>query len=134
MTEIAPLLPIPTRESQPYWDSLKAGVLRLQRCTDCGHVRHYPRPVCPACFSMACDWVDAAGTGTVHSWTLSHHAFHPSFKRHLPQTFVTVDLPEGVRLLAPLRGDSADLAVGRAVRIDIEALNEDWSLPVVRLA
>lgn len=134
MTEIAPLLPTPTRESQPYWDSLREGVLCLQRCADCGTVRHYPRPVCPACFSMKCDWVEAAGTGVVHSWTVSHHAFHPSFKRDLPQTFVTVDLPEGVRLLAPLRGDAQDLAIGQAVRLEIEPLQDDWSIPVVRLS
>jgi uncharacterized OB-fold protein len=134
MTEIAPLLPTPTRESQPYWDSLREGVLRLQRCAGCGVIRHYPRPVCPACFSMAHDWVAAAGTGTVHSWTVSHHAFHPAFKRDLPQTFVTIDLPEGVRLLAPLRGGGGGLALGSAVEIEIEALDDDWSIPVVRLA
>jgi uncharacterized OB-fold protein len=134
LIEISPLLPTPTRESQPYWDSLREGVLRLQRCADCGQVRHYPRPVCPACHSMADDWVDAQGTGTVHSWTISHHAFHPSFKRDLPQTFVTVDLTEGVRLLAPLRGNPDDLALGRAVRLEIEPLHDDWSIPVVRLA
>ena len=78
--------------------------------------------------------VDAAGTGMVHSWTVSHHAFHPSFKRDLPQTFVTVDLPEGVRLLAPLRGDATGLEIGRAVTIGVEALDDNWSIPVVRLA
>ena len=109
-------------------------MLRLQRCAACGTVRHYPRPVCPACHSMDCDWVEAAGTGKVHSWTVSHHAFHPSFKRDLPQTFVTVDLPEGVRLLAPLRGDDTELALGRAVTIGVEPLDDNWSIPVVRLA
>ena len=132
--EIERLLPTPTRESQPFWESLRAGVLRLQRCADCGTVRHYPRPVCPACHSMEDDWVTAAMTGTVHSWTVSHHAFHPFFRRNLPQTFVTVDLPEGVRMLAPLRGEPDELAVGRAVTIGVEALDDNWSIPVIRLS
>ena len=42
-------LPTPTRESQPYWDGLRAHKLMLQHCAACGKVRHYPRPVCPHC-------------------------------------------------------------------------------------
>ena len=63
MTEYAKLLPQPTPDTQPYWDGLKAGTLRLQRCAACGKVRHYPRPVCEACWSMDCDWIDASGRG-----------------------------------------------------------------------
>jgi len=35
-------LPVPTRESQPYWDGLREGRLMLQHCAECGKVRHYP--------------------------------------------------------------------------------------------
>ena len=49
MTDYAKLVPQPTPDTQPYWDGLNAHRLRLQRCADCGKVRHYPRPVCDAC-------------------------------------------------------------------------------------
>ena len=104
MSDYTKLSPQPTADTQPYWDGLNAHRLRLQRCADCGKVRHYPRPVCDACYSMRVEWIDASGRGLVHSWTTTHHAFHPGFKPDLPYTLLTVDLDEGVRMNAQLRG------------------------------
>ena len=134
-TETHPLLPTPTADSAPYWDGLNAGELRLQKCRACGTVRHYPRPVCDQCFSMDVDWIAASRRGTVLSWTTTHHAFHPAFKASLPQTFVTVDLDEGVRLCAPLRGaDAAALLSGLPVEIGFERIAPEWAIPVVTVA
>jgi len=123
------LVPSPTPETRPYWDGLKEGRLRLQRCAGCGKIRHYPRPVCDACWSMAVDWVDAAGTGTVHSWTVTHYAFHPGFKGDLPYLLLTVDLPEGVRMNAMARGIETP-RVGLPVKVAFESATEDLTLPV----
>jgi len=124
-------VPTPTAETQPYWDGLKAGRLRLQRCADCGRVRHYPRPVCDACYSMNVGWIDASGRGTVHSWTITHYAFHPGFKEDLPYTLLTVDLEEGVRMNAQARGiDTTALRVGLPVRVGFERVKNDLTLPV----
>ena len=30
-------------------------------------IRHYPRPVCDACYSMEVAWIEASGRGRVHS-------------------------------------------------------------------
>lgn len=131
MAEYAKLTPSPTADTQPYWDGLNEGRLRLQRCADCRKVRHYPRPVCDACFSMNVAWVDASGNGRVHSWTVTHHAFHPGFKPDLPYTLVTVDLDEGVRMQAQLRGlDPRELRVGLPVRVAFEQVTEGLTLPV----
>ena len=107
------------------------GKLVLQRCADCGKPRHYPRPVCDACFSMNAEWFQAAGTGTVHSWTITHYAFHPGFKGDLPYVLLTVDLPEGVRMQSQARGiDPAGLKVGLAVKVGYEKVKDDLTLPV----
>ncbi len=129
--EYTKLVPSPTPDTQPYWDGLNRGQLRLQRCADCGKVRHYPRPVCDACYSMNVEWIDASGQGTLHSWTITYYAFHPGFKGDLPYTLVTVDLAEGVRMQAQARGieDSA-LRVGLPVRIGFEKVKDDLTLPV----
>lgn len=126
-------LPVPTPDSLPYWEGLRAGKLLLQRCGDCGLVRHYPRPVCASCFSMAVNWVEASGRGTVHSWTETHHAFLPSFGADLPYLLVTADLDEGVRLLARLRGSAEGLRAGAAVQCGFEPIG-DWVVPVLELA
>jgi uncharacterized OB-fold protein len=129
------LVPSPTPETQPYWDGLNAGQLRLQCCADCGKVRHYPRPVCDACWSMNADWVDASGRGTVHSWTITHYAFHPGFKGDLPYILLTVDLPEGVRMNAQARGiDAGALCIGLPVQVAFDAVKDDLTLPVFEAA
>ena len=131
MADYAKLVPSPTPDTQPYWDGLNERRLRLQRCVDCGKVRHYPRPVCDACWSMNVAWRDASGNGRVHSWTVTHHAFHPGFKEELPYTLVTVDLDEGVRMNARLRGLAAtELRIGLPVRIDYEPAADGITLPV----
>lgn len=123
-------LPEPTQESQPYWDALSEGRLMLQSCGACGKVRHYPRPLCDACYSFDVRWIEAKGTGAVHSWTVTHHAFNPSFKADLPYVLVTVDLPEGVRMQAPLRDpDLNGLRIGLPVRVIVELANDELALP-----
>ena len=92
--------------SRPYWEAAAEGRLVLQSCAACGKVRHYPRLLCDRCYSDAVDWKDASGRGTVHSWTVAHHAFHPAFAAELPYTLVTVDLDEGVRALGIWRGNA----------------------------
>jgi uncharacterized OB-fold protein len=125
------LVPAVTPDTQPYWDALNQGRLRLQSCADCGKIRHYPRPVCDTCFSMNVAWTDASGRGTVHSWTITHYAFHPGYKGELPYLLLTVDLEEGVRMNAQARGiDSTSLRVAMPVKLGFERATEGLTLPV----
>jgi uncharacterized protein len=124
-----------TPESRPYWEGLARHRLMLQRCAGCGRVRHYPRPMCDACHSMVSDWIEASGDATVHSWTVAHHPFHPAFREELPCVLVTADLPEGVRLLAQLRGAGAEnLRLGLPLRVGFENNGEGLILPVLRIS
>lgn len=126
------LKPVPerTHESRPYWDGLMQGRLLVQKCGQCGKLRHYPRPICDACFSFDVNWVEASGRGVVHSWTISHHAFNPGFKDELPYVLVTVDLAEGVRMQAPLRGGEGEpIRIGLPVRIAFEPATSELTLP-----
>jgi len=137
MSELADLKPrpTPTLDSQPFWDGIKEGRLLLQKCGNCGKVRHYPRPMCDACYSMEVDWVDASRRGTVHSWTVAHHAFNPGFKGELPYVVALVDLEEGVRISAQMRDVKADaMKIGMPVRIDLEDAGNGVILPVFRPA
>ena len=131
MTDYMKPLPEPSADTAPFWKSLQEGKLRIQACAACGKLRHYPRPVCPHCYSMEARWVEAKGTGTVHSWTVAHHPFHPGFKAELPYVLVTVDLAEGVRMQAQLRGVGAgELRIGDSVKIAYEIATKDLTLPV----
>ncbi len=123
-------VPEPSRDSKPYWDALRQGRLVIQQCAACGKLRHYPRPVCDACYSMEVTWRQVSGCGRVHSWIVAHHAFHPGFKGETPYVLATVDLEEGVRMVAQLRGVSPDdVAVGLPVEVSFERATEELTLP-----
>ena len=126
--------PMMSMEAQPYWDGLQAGQLRVQRCGACGQLRHYPRPMCPACQSFEVDWVVLSGAGTVHSWTRPHQSALPGFADQVPFTLVTVDMAEGVRVLGRLVDpDLAGLQVGAAVAATVELAASGQPQPVFRL-
>ena len=127
-------VPQPSMESAPFWQGLRQHRLLLQRCAHCAKIRHYPRPVCDVCYSMEYDWVEASGRGTVHSWTVSHHPFHPGFKADLPYTAVTVDLEEGVRMQSRLIGAAPDrLRLGQPVEVVFEDVTAELTLAVFRI-
>lgn len=113
--------PHPTEITQPYWDAAHAGKLSLQRCTNCGTIRHYPQLLCTKCYSDGVEWIEASGRGSVHSWTIAHHAFHPAFKGELPYTLLIVDLEEGPRAMGRLDGDPAALRLGLPVQVHFDA-------------
>ena len=106
--------------ARPFWEAAAKGKLVLQSCSACGKVRHYPRLLCHACYSDAVTWLPSKAAGTIHSWTVAHHAFHPSFAAELPYTLVTVDLDEGVRALGRWRSHVAP-SIGLPVRGTFEA-------------
>src|SRR5262249_15827149 len=123
-------LPTPTRDSQPFWDGLREGKFMLQHCASCGRARHYPRPVCPHCFSMESVFKEASLEGKVHTWTVCHHPFHFFFKQTAPYIVVLADMDAGVRVNAPLRGVAeGDLRIGMRVRLGFEPVTKDVTLP-----
>jgi uncharacterized OB-fold protein len=126
------LLPEPDQISQPFWDGLHQHRLLLQTCSDCGAVRHYPRPVCDQCYSMDYSWTETSGRGTVHSWTVSHHAFHFSFKKDLPMVLALIDLEEGVRLNCRLTGiEPENLRAGLQVQVKFDDVTDAVTLPII---
>ena len=137
-------LPEPSPDTAPFWKFLQEGKLKLQACAACGKLRHYPRPVCPDCYSMDATWVESKGRGTIHTWTIAHHPFHPGFKSELPYVLVTVDLEDGVRMQAQLRGcdvveggtvrmrglGAEQIKIGMQVKVAFEIATKDLTLPV----
>ncbi|MYZ46887.1 Zn-ribbon domain-containing OB-fold protein [Propylenella binzhouense] len=123
--------PHETELSRPYWDAARKGVLLIQKCANCGKLRHYPQLVCDRCHSLGVEWVEASGKGEVHSWTVAHHVFHPGFAGEVPYALVTVDLAEGVRALGRLEGmEAGALRLGFPVEAGFHV--EENGTPVLR--
>ena len=89
--------PLPTPETQPYWDGCAAGELRLQRCTHCDAHYFPPRPFCPDCLSDEVTWEALSGRATLHTYVINHRAA-PGFEA--PYAIAVVQLEEGPRLMS----------------------------------
>ena len=118
-TYLPPGLPGPARDtlSAPFWDGLREGRLRVQRCTRCGTWRFGPEWICHHCHDFDASWEDVEPRGRIFSWERVWHPSHPALANHGPYLVVLVELPQagGVRLLGNLLGDPA-----QTVRIGAE--------------
>jgi uncharacterized OB-fold protein len=126
--------PVVSRDTEVFWVGAALRELRVQRCGECGAVRHPPGPMCPACGSAATgDYVVAGGTGEVYSYVVHHHPPVPG--KELPLVIALVQLPEGVRMVGELRGIELDeVRIGLPVRVDFDRVDDDLTLPVWRSA
>jgi len=119
--------------SQAYWDGVARNELVVQKCADCGRLRHYPQVLCPACHSFQLTHVSLPKAGTVHSWTVSEHSFDKEIAPDVPYTLVTVDMQEGIRILG--RFDSASSpTMGESVSLNFEPNINGTLIPVFRPA
>lgn len=96
--------------------------LLINRCTECGHWHHPPRPVCPQCWSTDVAAQPVAGTGTIHLAVFLHQGPPaPGVDYTTPYPLVTVELDEQpqLRFTATVIGaDNEDVTIGRRVRLD----------------
>ncbi len=114
------------------YEGFSENQLRIQRCRDCNTLRMPPCPSCPHCRSHSWDTITASGRGRIHSFTVLHHPPIPPWES--PHPVVLADLEEGVRFLASLTGDSADLAIDMPVEIEFLALEDGFVLPAFKVA
>lgn len=113
-----------------FWTSGADGVLRFQRCQDCGHWLHPPGVVCPHCLGSTLVPEPVSGLGTIEALTINCQPWLPG--QQVPYAIAIVGLDEapGVRLTtnivsAPLES----LRIGQRVRVVFEAC-EDVHLPM----
>ena len=125
-------LPRPTKLSKPHWDGCREGVLRVQRCADCGEHVFIPKPVCGKCLGANLDWVDSSGRGTLYSHSTVHRPQQPSFR--VPYTVVVVELEEGWHMLSNLVGTPPeDVEIGTPLEVCFERRSDEITLPLFRV-
>jgi uncharacterized protein len=76
----------------------------LPRCVDCNRVHFYPRILCPICYSMNIEWIEASGEGYIHTYAVQHRAFGGWADEDTPFVTAFIDLKEGDRMFTVLRG------------------------------
>jgi uncharacterized protein len=124
-------MPAITRDSAFFFEGARNGELLIQKCDNCGTLRHPPRPGCPVCQSLDWSTVVSKGRGKVFSYVVMHYPQIPSFDYPLP--VVLIELEEGIRIVSNIEGvDTADIEIGMAVEVDFRNYAGDLRLPVFR--
>lgn len=105
-----------TPTNAPMLAAWRRGRLALQKCDECGLVFFYPRACCPSCWSERLAWIEAAGGGTIVSFSLVHRPLNPDFDEEAPIVLAEISLPEGASLIARvIARDPAAVHIGSPV-------------------
>jgi uncharacterized OB-fold protein len=126
--------PVPTPETQNFWDGAKAGELRLQRCDECADAYFPPRPFCPACGSRKVSVFNASGKAKLHSYVI-HHRKVPGFTP--PYAIAVVELAEGPRMMTNIIDcpqTPEALVLDMDLQVAFEPMDEKITLPLFRPA
>ena len=117
-------------ETEPYWAAAANGELLVRECSDCGLVYHYPRALCPDCFSEDVEWREASGYGDVYSYSAAR-TMSGWPEEDLPLVLAYVQLDEGPRLMTNIDADPEDVEIGTRVEVRfVDTEDEDVSIPV----
>jgi uncharacterized protein len=128
-----PLRPRPalTQDNAFWFEGARQHRLLIQRCKQCGTLRHPPRPMCAECRSYEWDVVDASGRGIVYSFVVNHYPQVPAFD--YPLAVGLIELEEGTRLVADVIGvEPSEIQVGMPVEVEWVDHDPDLSLPAFR--
>jgi len=114
-----------------WWDGIAAGELLIQKCSDCGVLRHPPAPMCGKCQSTKFGTQTSSGKGSVHTFTVMHYPKFPGFD--YPFVAAVIDLEEGTRIVSNVVGvDPSEVHIGMSVQCSIENVDDEMKLPMFR--
>lgn len=116
--------PVPTLGTEAYWEGARNGKLLLRHCTACDRVHHYPRGLCPYCFSDKLDWKEASGKGKIYTY---------SVMRRAPEPYVIayVTLEEGIAMMTNIVDCDLDkVRIDQPVRLVFKASEDGQPVPM----
>jgi uncharacterized protein len=120
------ILPELSDLNRGFWEATARGELAVQRCGGCGHLRYPISEVCPRCLSLELEWEPLSGRGTLYSWIVFHHAYHPAWRDRLPYTVALVELEEGPLLISNLA--AGEPVLGMPLQVTFERVG-DFAIP-----
>lgn len=118
-----------------FWTSGEDGILRIERCQDCGTYLHPPTGRCFACHSTNVAPSPVSGRGVIYSFTINYQQWTPGSD---PYAVVLVNLEEGtadapLRLTCNLVGTDLDaVEIGMPVEVFFIQCDDVW-LPQFRV-
>ena len=118
--------PMPSPETQEFWDRAAEGTFLVRFCTDCGRAHWYPRTKCPLCHSLNTEWRPGSGKGTIYSYSIMRRV-------PVPYVLAYVTLDEGPRMMTNIVDcDPETLEVGQPVRLVFRDSASGMKVPLFR--
>ena len=109
----------------PYFDAAAQGRLLVKRCKACGEIHHYPRALCPFCWSSDVEWMDTRGTGTVYTYSVTRRG------AGAPYCIAYVTLDEGPVLMTNIVDTDLDgVRIGQRVQVTFQTTEGGTTVPM----
>ena len=110
---------------KPYFDAANEGKLMVGKCGGCGEYHHYPRGLCPFCFSDKVSLVQAKGTGTIYTYSVSRRA------GPIVYCIAYVKLDEGVTMMTNIVDCDLDtVKIGQKVKVVFKKSEGGTAVPM----
>lgn len=121
------------RDTGYFFKAAREGRLVYRACRSCGRGLQMPTQFCGACGGRDTEWREAAGTGTLYSWTTVMQTVHPAYPA--PYTIVQVALDEApeLRYLGSMPGE-VELHAGQRMQVLFDERSRSAGLPQWRPA
>ena len=101
----------------------------VQYCTEAKKFQFFPRPVSIYTGRRTWEWREVSGKGTIYAFTVVRIP-GPGLDGRLPLCVATVELDEGVRMIANILDCAPeDLAIGKRVKLCWDRLAEEQQYP-----
>ncbi|MES2248091.1 MAG: Zn-ribbon domain-containing OB-fold protein [Pseudomonadota bacterium] len=110
-------IPSPTAypETEAFWKAAGEGRLLVKHCNACGEYHHFPRSLCPFCFSEQTEWRNASGQGVIYSYSVMRRV-------EVPYVIAYVTLDEGVTVMTNIVDcDPEAVRIGQRVKVKFQA-------------
>jgi uncharacterized OB-fold protein len=121
---------VPLREGT-FIETPEGGALVANRCKACGQVFFPKARVCFSCFNEDMEEVRLSRRGNLYSYTIGRM---PSLHFEPPYALGYIDMPEKVRIFAPLeveQGQYGKLKIGMEMEVVVEKLWEEEGKEVI---
>jgi uncharacterized OB-fold protein len=130
--DLAPPRPQPyyNEVSAGHWEAAQQRRLAIQQCADCRTFMHYPSALCINCQSDDLGFTEVSGRGTVYSFAIVRHNFHPAFVPPYVIALIDLDDAPGVRMYTNiLEVDPEDVRIDMPVTATFEDIGDGTLIP-----
>jgi uncharacterized OB-fold protein len=116
--------------SAGFWEAAQERKLAIQQCRECGTFMHYPLGVCSSCQSEDLGFTEVSGRGTVYSYAIVRHSFHPAFTPPYVIALIDLDDVPGVRMYTNILGVEPEaVSIGMPVQATFEDIGDGMLIP-----